>query len=509
MSTLVGKKRTKTKTATPLWTGAEWTPQLLEKVYAACEDIARNELKLSVYPNQIEIITSEQMLDAYAANGMPIFYNHWSFGKRFTRQSEMYKAGAMGLAYEIVINSSPCINYLMEENSMTMQALVIAHAAFGHNHFFKNNYLFREWTDAAGIVDYLMFARNYIARCEEQEGRDVVEEFIDACHALQDYGVDLTRRPPKLSVAKERDRQREREAHAASRVNELDRIVFAKESVSATDDDDDEKPWPGEPQSNLLYFFEKYSPDLKPWQREIIRITRKMSQYFYPQIMTKVGNEGFASWTHYKIITRLHEKGLMTDGAMLEFLGSHTNVLFQPAFGDPRYGGLNPYSLGFNILRDIERAAVDPDDEDRKWLSSIAGRGDPIEVVKEAAENYRDESLIRQFLSPKVIRHMRLFHIMDPGQNSRHLVVDSIHQDQGYQKIRDALADTYEWHAGHPKIEVLNVNRRSHRLTLGYTPYKGRDLDQEELEQMIWMVKLLWPRPVLMQNTETGNYIYD
>jgi hypothetical protein len=120
-------------------------------------------LRLDTYPNQIEVITSEQMMDAYASVGMPIGYHHWSFGKQFVSVEQNYKRGQMGLAYEIVINSNPCIAYLMEENTMMMQALVIAHACYGHNSFFKGNYLFRTWTDAGSIIDYLVFAKNYIA----------------------------------------------------------------------------------------------------------------------------------------------------------------------------------------------------------------------------------------------------------------------------------------------------------------------------------------------------------
>ena len=130
----------------------------------AIEEIALGELKLDIYPNQIEVISSEQMLDAYSSLAMPLLYNHWSFGKLFAREETIYRAGYSALAYEIVINSNPCISYLLEENSMTMQALVIAHAAFGHNHFFKNNYLFQQWTNAESILEYLSFAKRYIAR---------------------------------------------------------------------------------------------------------------------------------------------------------------------------------------------------------------------------------------------------------------------------------------------------------------------------------------------------------
>src|ERR1700716_654950 len=143
-----------TATAECLFEGADWDFQKLQRIHDACEEIARNELGLDVYPNQIEVITAEQMLDAYSSVGMPLFYKHWSFGKHFAFHEASYRKGLMGLAYEIVITSSPRISYLMEENSATMQALVIAHAALCPSHFFKNNYLFRQWTDAEGIFDY-------------------------------------------------------------------------------------------------------------------------------------------------------------------------------------------------------------------------------------------------------------------------------------------------------------------------------------------------------------------
>ena len=159
------------------------------------------ELGLDIYPNQIEVITAEQMLDAYSSVGMPLFYKHWSFGKHFAHQEAFYRKGLMGLAYEIVINSSPCISYLMEENTATMQTLVIAHAAFGHNHFFKNNYLFKQWTDADGILDYLDFAKGYVAQCEERHGRLAVEQTLDAAHALMSHGIDRYPGKKKLDLA--------------------------------------------------------------------------------------------------------------------------------------------------------------------------------------------------------------------------------------------------------------------------------------------------------------------
>ena len=133
------------------------------------------------------------MLDAYSSVGMPLMYAHWSYGKRFARDEALYRRGYQALAYEIVINSNPCISYCMEENTMAMQTLVIAHAGFGHNHFFKNNYLFQQWSDPAGILDYLDFAKRYVAGCEERQGLEAVERTLDAAHALADG-------PPRILV---------------------------------------------------------------------------------------------------------------------------------------------------------------------------------------------------------------------------------------------------------------------------------------------------------------------
>src|ERR1700689_472403 len=174
---------------TLLFENADWDFTTIQRINDAVEEIALKELGLNVYPNQIEVISTQQMLDAYSSIGMPLFYKHWSFGKQFARNEAMYRAGMQGLAYEIVINSNPVISSIMEENPATMQTLVIAHAAFGHNHFFKNNYAFKQWTDAEGILDSLEFPRGYIANCEERYGEAAVERLLDAAHALMNHAV--------------------------------------------------------------------------------------------------------------------------------------------------------------------------------------------------------------------------------------------------------------------------------------------------------------------------------
>src|SRR5215467_3532842 len=420
-----------------LYQGADWDFPVLQRVHDACEEIALGELGLDVYPNQIEVITAEQMLDAYSSIGMPLFYKHWSFGKHFAQHEAFYRKGLRGLAYEIVINSSPCISYLMEENTATMQALVIAHAAFGHNHFFKNNYLFKLWTDADGILDYLSFAKGYIASCEERHGEAAVERTLDAAHALMSHGVHRHPGKRKLDLAQEERRARERREQQERLFNDLWRTVPTGPGKSASElSIERRRALLGLPQDNILYFLEKSAPRLRPWQRELIRIVRHVAQYFYPQGQTKVMNEGTATYVHYRIMNRLYEQQRISDGNFLEFLQSHTNVVFQPDFDNPGYSGFNPYALGFAMMRDIERIVAEPDDEDREWFPDIAGTGDVMGVLRETWNNYRDESFINQYLSPRLVRRLRLFHLHDDPAETAGIRVDAIHDERGYRRVR-------------------------------------------------------------------------
>ncbi|MDH5692574.1 MAG: SpoVR family protein, partial [Gammaproteobacteria bacterium] len=422
----------------------------------------------------------------YSSVGMPVGYHHWSFGKQFLETEKRYKRGAMGLAYEIVINSDPCISYLMEENTMTMQALVIAHAAYGHNSFFKNNYLFKQWTSADAIIDYLLFSKKYVAECEKRYGLRAVEEILDSCHALMNYGVDRYKRPQQLSLRKEQARQKEREAYLQSQVNELWRTI---PNYYSQNTDENIGRFPSEPQENLLYFIEKNAPLLEPWQREIVRIVRKIAQYFYPQRQTKVMNEGWATFWHYTLLNHLYEEDLVSDGFMIEFLKSHTNVIFQPPFDAPYYSGLNPYTLGFAMMSDIRRICENPTDEDREWFPDFAGT-DWVKTLDFAMRNFKDESFIAQFLSPKVIRDLKLFAIVDDDQDS-HIEVAAIHNNEGYRTVRQLLANQYNLGDNEPNIQIYDVDLRGDRtLTLRHYQYNRRPLAESTSEVMRHLARL-------------------
>jgi len=492
------RKSTRKKAAKPqrLPDQSEWTFELIEQIHAEIKRVAEG-FGLDTYPNQLEIITAEQMMDAYASVGMPVSYHHWSFGKHFLSTEKSYRRGHMGLAYEIVINSNPCIAYLMEENSLTMQALVIAHASYGHNSFFKGNYLFRTWTDADAIIDYMVFAKKYIAECEQRYGIEAVELLLDSCHALQNYGVDRYKRPAKLSLAKERERQKEREEYLQSQVNELWRTLPRREKEI---EEQEERRFPPEPQENILYFIEKYAPLLEPWQREIVRIVRKISQYFYPQRQTQVMNEGWATFWHYTILNKLFDEGIVGNGFMMEFLQSHTNVVYQPPITSKYYSGINPYALGFAMMRDIRRICEEPTDEDRAWFPEIAG-SDWIRTLDFAMRNFKDESFIAQYLSPKLIRDFHFFSVLDDDQDEK-LKISAIHDESGYRYVRQKLADQYNLGNREPNIQVWSVDSHGNRaLTLRHMQFERRPLNQQT-EEVLKHVTRLWGFDVILQTVD-------
>ena len=487
--------------------GQDWNFDMIEQVYEHAEQIATEKYRLDCYQNQIEIITSEQMLDAYTSVGMPVGYAHWSYGEAFVRQLEAYKRGYMGLAYEIVINSDPCIAYLMEENTMAMQALVITHACFGHNHFFKNNYLFKQWTHPEAIIDYLAYAKKFVRECEERHGIDAVEEVLDAAHSLMQHGVDKYKRPPQLSAAEEEKLRKERDAYNQSQVNLIWNTVPKTKSRGSEEEDEDK--FPKEPQENLLYFIEKNAPRLEDWKRELVRIVRMMAQYFYPQMQTKIMNEGCATYFHYKLMHDLYNKGILDESAMMEFYHSHSGVVFQPDVDHPGYNGINPYALGFAMMQDIERVATNPTQRDREWFrgQDWVGSGDYVSAIHFAVANFKDESFIKQYLSPDIIEKFKMFAIMDDERDSE-LEVSGIHNRQGYRTIRDALSIQNNIGYVIPDIQVTNVDMWGDRtMTLKHFMVNDMPLNTEQTVETLQYLTTLWGYNVKLESVNSSGEV--
>jgi stage V sporulation protein R len=203
----------------------------------------------------------------------------------------------------------------------------------------------------------------------------------------------------------------------------------------------------------------------------------------------------------------MHEKGLVTDGFMLEVLSSHSNVVAQRGFDERGYGGMNPYALGFAMMRDLRRICESPTTEDREWFPDIAG-GNWHEVLDFAMRNFKDESFIGQYLSPKLIREFRLFAIADHESQS-HLEVDSIHDDDGYRRVRKLLAEQNNRDRLVPDIQVVRYRRESDRgLVLRHQVHRGRRLDDDSANQVLTHLVRLWGFTVELEEVdESGRVI--
>jgi spore cortex formation protein SpoVR/YcgB (stage V sporulation) len=195
----------------------------------------------------------------------------------------------------------------------------------------------------------------------------------------------------------------------------------------------------------------------------------------------------------------------------LEILHSHTNVVFQPDFDDPRFNGINPYVLGYEMMQDIRRICTDPTDEDREWFPAIAGFGTWRETLRDAWANFRDESFIRQFLSPHLIRKMRLFNI-DDDANKNYLSVSCIHNEQGYQRVRDSLARSYDVTNLEPDIQIVDVDLLGDRqLVLRHYQSDGIALSAGSRDDVLHHLRRLWGYDVRLQGVDagTGRRLYE
>ena len=235
----------------------------------------------------------------------------------------------------------------------------------------------------------------------------------------------------------------------------------------------------------------------------MLRIVRNLAaSTFYPQRQTKVMNEGCATFVHYEILNKLHERGQITDGTMLEFLHSHSSVVFQPTYRDRRFGGMNPYALGFAMMRDLQRMATAPTAEDKEWFPDVAGCGDAMGVLREAWTDFRDESFIHQYMSPNLIREFRFFSLEDDAEDME-MEVSAIHDEAGYRNIRRKLAAQYDVAATDPHIEVVEANLSGNRrLVLKHLVRDEKYLDKTETERTLQCLANLWGHRVKLLEIE-------
>ncbi|MCC6220958.1 MAG: SpoVR family protein [Deltaproteobacteria bacterium] len=449
-----------------------------------------NRFCLKCYPQEFEICDHFDMIGYMAYSGMPSRYAHWSFGKSYEKQKTLYDYGVGGLPYEMVINSNPCLAYLMRDNTDLLQILTIAHV-YGHNDFFANNFYFTSVIDAKYVIE--MF-KNHASRIrgymeDPSIGQDAVEHLIDSAHALS---LQRSRNPgfKKLSHAEQQERVWR---DAQPRVDEYSHLHPQSEYKQP-----DLRKIPLEPESDILRFITEHNSLLTEWEKDVLHIVDKESAYFIPQIETKIMNEGWASYWHHKILTELN----LSQGLQLEFVVRHNQVL------RPTPGGLNPYHLGFIIWKDIER----------RWNEGNTGREykteKPIENLSALDENDtpgrkmlfavresdRDVSFLRRFLTEEIVRDLDLFQHEKRGKER---VITKVADEENWKSIKENLIKNVGM-GSIPTILIHDADFEQKRILYLKHDHDGRDLQLEYAEHTLKHLRALWKRQVILESNING-----
>lgn len=441
---------------------AEYTIADLE-YYNRLIEQAVTEFRLDCYPQEFEICNYEDMLSYEAYSGMPARYPHWSFGKAWERIKTYYRYNLTGLPYEMVINSNPCLAYLMKENTLLLQVLTIAHV-YGHNDFFKNNRLFKDGTRAEYTTETFKSnanrLREYIS--DPSIGYARVERILDAAHALR-FQVHRITNEKHLSLKESKQRLME-SYYARSSSNDI--LSAAKKEAPP-----DWNQIPLEPEEDILLFMMRHAR-LTDWEKDLIKIVRDETLYFIPQIETKIMNEGWASFWHYKILNHLQ----LPQGMQLEFMKRHNQVVCA------HEGSLNPYHLGFEMWSKLDRQSKDTRD---------------IFAIR---EQERDASFLRRYLDEELCRELNLFQYQKHGSN---YVVSEVSDEPGWEQIRDTLISNVGMN-GVPVIKVIDIGA-GNILDLAQEQ-DGRELLLDYAHPTLKYVSRLWGSKVRLHLKISGSY---
>ena len=463
--------------------------KLLEQWDERIQELVKH-FGLKCYPQEFEICDHFEMLGYMAYSGMPSRYPHWSYGKSYEREKTLYDYGVGGLPYEMVINSSPCLGYLMRDNTDLLHILTIAHV-YGHNDFFANNFTFTSATRAIYAIEMFKNHANRIRSYMEDPsiGVDAVERILDSAHALslqrsRNFGIK------KLS----RGEQQRRAWEAAQPAEDPYADIHPAQEYKQPELNRN----PLEPDQNIVEFIANNNPYLAEWQRDILHIVDKEASYFIPQIETKIMNEGWASYWHYKLVNELS----LDSGLHLEFLVRHNQVL------RPTPGGLNPYHLGFIIWNDIERRWNSGETgreftsyKPRVDISSLDENDTPgRKKIFEVRETDRDASFLRRFLTEDIMRELDIFQHEKRGKER---VITKVSDEEGWDQIKQTILKNVGM-GSIPVIQVVDADHGGRRTLYLKHEHDGRDLQLEYAERTLEHVKILWGREVVLETIVNG-----
>ncbi|MAG40245.1 hypothetical protein CMI41_04740 [Candidatus Pacearchaeota archaeon] len=446
---------------------------LLENRVVEIEKIA-DDMGLDYYPINYEVVPQETMLEVISY-GLPTRARHWSYGQSYEYQKMQ---GEMGFSkiYEVVLNNDPSYAFLLDTNSDIANTMVSAHVV-GHVHFFKNNYLFKQ-TDNKMVYHAAERAQrieNYIQR----HGIEAVEKIMDIGFAL-DRHIDWHKGP-------NRTRYKKGEKYfKKTGFDDFDDVFetrgFSHKEVAVKND------FPPFAEFDILWFLVTYSRVLEPWQKDVLEITRQESYYFYPQYMTKIMNEGFASFIHAEIMLKL---GCVEEHEYFDFCKIHEKVV-QP--GSNKLS-INPYFLGFSIFTKIRE---EWDEKHKNGESDIDG----LQRIYQIVEDEDDISFIRNYLTEEMAKDLKLFSYKKiKAANS----VDAIEViGTELDKIKETIVkDLYNYRS--PLICIVGLEDGI--LQLEHTTVSIGTLDVKHLEIVMKYVYDIWGSPVNLKTVDSEGHI--
>ncbi|WP_338451302.1 SpoVR family protein [Niallia oryzisoli] len=431
---------------------------------------------LDFYPMRYEICPAD-IIYTFGAYGMPTRFSHWSFGKQFHKMKLHYDLG-LSKIYELVINSDPCYAFLLDSNSLIQNKLIVAHV-LAHCDFFKNNVRFQN--TKREMVESMAATADRIRQYEILHGKQEVELFLDAVLAIEEH-IDPSLMRPKLAWDIE-DIESEEEV---KRPTQYDDLWSLDEVKPVKEDTKKQRKFPPRPEKDLLLFIESYSRELTDWQRDILTMMREEMLYFWPQLETKIMNEGWASYWHQRILREMD----LTSGEALEFAKLNAGVV------QPSRTGINPYYLGLKIYEDIEERYNNPTEEMKK-RGVVPGSG--REKIFEVREIESDISFLRNYLTKDLVMREDMYLFQKQGKEYKIV-------GKEWEQVRDQLVNM-RVNGGFPYITVNDGDyMKSGELYLKHW-YEGIELDLRYLEKVLPYIHQLWGRAVHLETVSEERHL--
>ena len=427
---------------------------------------------LDFYPMRYEICPAE-IIYTFGAYGMPTRFSHWSFGKQFFRMKLQYDLG-LSKIYELVINSDPCYAFLLDTNSLIQNKLIVAHV-LAHCDFFKNNIRFSN--TKRDMVESMSATAERVKAYEHKYGKEEVETFLDAVLAIQEH-IDPSLMRPKLAWSIDDLEDEEVEKKKVSQYDDLWNLDNRNKKQERSNVRK-KKKIPPQPEKDLLLFIEEYSRELEDWQRDILTMMREEMLYFWPQLETKIMNEGWASYWHQRI---LREMDLTSDEA-IEFAKLNAGVV------QPSKTSINPYYLGIKIFEDIEERYNNPTEEmKRRGVKPGSGRDKMFEV----REIEWDVSFLRNYLNKDLVMREDMYLFQRQGKEYKVI-------DKEWENVRDQLVNM-RTNGGFPYLVVEDGDYLKNGELYIKHSYEGIELDLKYLEKVLPYLHQLWGRTVHMES---------